>query len=168
MVWDRHQRVGFITIPRAIPLIMVAMDNLSKNRPVSSSYLELWCRSYDEGFVTLSNKEHDLAFAAGFTGERAIHTWRARIDLLAKFGFIVLAPGPAGVRSYALILNPYLVLKALRKQHLIDDMLWNTLHGRMNEIKATDLDDAEQESAEKSVTRSAHPLLRHGRSRGAT
>jgi hypothetical protein len=152
MIWDRHQRVGFITIPRAIPLIMVAMDTLSKNRPVSSTYLELWCRSYDEGFVTLSNKEHDLAFAAGFTGERAVHTWRARIDILAELGFIALAPGPAGVRSYALILNPYLVLEILRKQHRINDMIWNTLRGRMGEIKATDLNDPKSASTEKDTS----------------
>jgi len=141
LIWNRLQRVGFITIPRAMPLIMVAMDALSKNRPVSAAYLELWCRSYDEAFITLANKEHDLAFASGFSGERAVHTWRGRIDLLADLGFIALAPGTAGPRSHALILNPYLVLKELRKKQQIDDMLWNALRMRVSEIKANDLDD---------------------------
>lgn len=139
-IWNRHHRIGFVTIPRAMPVIMVAMDSLSKNRPVSAAYLELWCRCFDEAFITLSNKEHDLAFASGFSGERAVHTWRARIDILAKLGFINLAPGVSGPRSYALVLNPYLVLKELRGRKRIGDVFWNALQTRVREIKANDLD----------------------------
>jgi hypothetical protein len=91
--------------------------------------------------VAEDHARYDLAFASGFAGERAIHTWRARIDILADLGFISLAPGSAGARSHALILNPYLVLKSLRKQKRVDDKLWNTLRHRVSEIKATDLDD---------------------------
>lgn len=35
-------------------LSLSIMDDLSKGQPVSSTYLELWCRTFDESFVTLS------------------------------------------------------------------------------------------------------------------
>ena len=31
-----------------MPLILSMMDDLSKGQPVSSTYLELWCRTFDE------------------------------------------------------------------------------------------------------------------------
>jgi hypothetical protein len=54
-LWHREKKHGFITIPRPMPLIMKIMDDLAGGQPVSTAYLELWCRSFDESFVTLSN-----------------------------------------------------------------------------------------------------------------
>ena len=54
-IWQRKKHDGFTTIPRTMPLMMSIMDDLSEGQPVSSTYLELWCRAIDECFVTLSN-----------------------------------------------------------------------------------------------------------------
>ncbi len=45
------------------------------------------------------------------TGQRAVTTWRDRIRRLEELGFIATAPGPSGDISFAVIYNPYLVLK---------------------------------------------------------
>jgi len=91
------------------------MDDLAKGHPVSLTYLELWCRTYDENFVTLS-KPREIAFHSGFYGQRAERTWRSRLNILQELGFISLREGPSGPASYALIFNPYKVIKAHYEQ----------------------------------------------------
>jgi hypothetical protein len=108
-LWSRHTHHGFTTLPKTMPLIMSIMDDLAKGHPVSSTYLELWCRTYDEGFATLS-KPREIAFSSGFSGQRAERTWRGRLKILEDLHFISLREGPSGPASYALIFNPYLVI----------------------------------------------------------
>jgi hypothetical protein len=138
-LWHRKQRQGFTTLPRTMPLILRAMDFLApKGKPVGGVFLELWCRTFDEMMIIL-DKPHEMAFASGFAGQRAVQTWGERIDILAKLGFIKLAAGPYGARSYALILNPYLILKPLRGK--IAPAIYNALVDRAAVIKADDLND---------------------------
>lgn len=141
-LWIRQKRVGFTTIPRILPLMAVIMDSLSKNKPISSTYFDLWCRAFDECFVVL-NKQTEMAFHSGFAGQRAVQTWSERIKILDKLGFIKVASGPNGPLSYALILNPYRVVQTITKTkpELIREDLQNALHERAIEIGATDLED---------------------------
>jgi hypothetical protein len=111
-LWSRHTYHGFTTLPKAMPLILSIMDDLANGRPVSSTYLELWCRTYDEAFVVLS-KPRELAFHSGFSGQRAERTWKERLNILAEIGFIGLKSGPSGSASYAIIYNPYRVIQKL-------------------------------------------------------
>jgi hypothetical protein len=94
----RQKHDGFTTLPRTMPIILSIMDDLANGHPVSTTYLELWCRVFDEGFVTLS-KPREMAFHAGFTGQRGERTWRARIKILADLGFIDVRPGASGPMS---------------------------------------------------------------------
>jgi hypothetical protein len=143
-LWHRQTKQGFITIPRPMPLIMEIMDDMANGKPVSSAYLELWCRSFDEGFVTLS-KQDEIAFASGFSGQRGTSTWRQRMKILQELGFIDLAPGPSGPMSYALIWNPYFVIKDHKEQNTpgLREDLYNALMGRAYEIGADDFDEVE-------------------------
>ena len=139
---DKHRTKGFTPIPRAMPLIGVIMDNLSgKGKPVSGTYLELWCRSFENGFLILS-KPRETAFASGFSGERAISTWKQRIRKLEELEFIKLQSGAAGEFNYVQILNPYHVIE---KHKMADSPGFSRQHymalkERYIEIGATDLD----------------------------
>lgn len=139
-LWRRKVSTGFTTIPRTMPLILEIMDSLSNGRPLSSTYLDLWCRAFDECFVTL-NRSREMAFYAGFTGQRAEQTWIARMRLLHELGFIDVQPGPSGPLSYAVIWNPYRVIKKHRLQNTpgMSIELYNALVARATEIGATDL-----------------------------
>lgn len=140
-LWVRQKKDGFTTIPRNMPLFLKIMNELSAGMPLSSTYLELWCRSWDECFVNL-NRQAEMAFEAGFTGQRALTTWRGRMRKLAQLGFIGLKPGPSGDMSYAIIWNPYEVIKKLhdnKASGLAEDS-YNALIGRASEIGADDLD----------------------------
>jgi len=124
-----------------MPLFLDLMDGMSKGKPVGMTYLELWCRAHDECLVIL-NKKEELAFHSGFRGERALSTWKARVKTLAELGFVDVAPGPSGDLSYALIVNPYLVVKAhyIAKHPAVTQDAYNALNQRATEIGANDLD----------------------------
>jgi hypothetical protein len=118
-----------------MPIILSIMDDLAKGQPVSMTYLELWCRSFDEVFVVLA-KPQATAFHAGFSGQRAERTWRRRLKLLEDLRFILLKSGSSGPMSYALILNPYKIVEYHHQQKnpgLREDK-WNALIERMSEV----------------------------------
>lgn len=147
MLWDRTERDGFSTVPRALPLMMNIMDGISeKGFPVGQTYFEMWCRLYDELFLTL-NRPEEMAFYAGFTGQRAVRTWKDRVRRLAALGFIDLKSGPLGDMSYAVFFNPYHVIKRAYLNKLVPEDKYRALVIRANEIGAFDLDDIDDRGA---------------------
>lgn len=140
--WNRKTAKGFTTIPRTMPLLGALMDGLSgKGKPVSTTYLELWCRSNDDGFVTLS-KQADIAFASGFSGLRGVSTWKERVRKLEELQFLITRPGVSGSLHYVQLWNPYLIIKHHKEQKtpgFLDDR-YNALIERVMEIGAKDLD----------------------------
>lgn len=138
-IWDYKTSDGWLNIPRSMPVIMRLLDSLTKGQPVSATYFELWCRTYNDGFVTAS-RPREMAFFSGFDGERAQRTWLSRIRKLHELGFIEIKEGSSGPVSYILINNPYTPLKKLRDDGQISDRFWHALIARMLEIGADDLD----------------------------
>jgi hypothetical protein len=140
MLWDRKESDGFVTVPRVMPLMMSIMDDLSgKGFPVGQTYFEMWCRLYDELFLTL-NRPEEMAFHAGFSGQRAVRTWKDRVKRLADLGFIGLKEGPLGEFSYAIFFNPYHVIKRHFIEGQVQSAKWQALVVRANEVGAFDLD----------------------------
>ncbi|MBX9810950.1 MAG: hypothetical protein K2Y16_04970 [Burkholderiales bacterium] len=137
-IWNRLRDVGFITIPRTLPLILQIVDTLSKGLPLSSTYFALWCRSFDEGVIEITNPRL-CAFEAGFSGERQESTWARRMRILRDFGFILVSGGPYGEFSYVLLLNPYSVIKQLNAKSKIPQQLYVALLSRADEIGSNSL-----------------------------
>lgn len=132
---------GWAALPRLIPLMMSIMDDLAgKGTPVSRVYLEMWSRLREESFLSLGNAQ-EMAFHAGFDGQRALRTWRERVATLAKLGFIDLKEGPFGEQSYALFPNPYHVVKRHYLAGQVQERKWQALMVRSEEIKAFDIDE---------------------------
>lgn len=139
-IWERS-RDGFGSVPRALPLIITIMNYLSdKGKPVGGAYLELFCRLRDEGFISL-NQQEDMALASGFTGQRYLHTFRDRLTKLEEMGFISLKEGATNRFGYALIWNPYHVIRRFYEAGKLPDRFWNALVFRASEIGATDLEE---------------------------
>jgi len=141
-LWSRQKSDGWLSVPRPMPLLLQMMDNLSKGKPVAATYLDLWCRTYDDSFV-IAGKHREMAFFAGFTGERAENTWASRMRKLAELGFIDIKDGPNGPISYVLIYNPYHIVRTHNEQGNISTAAYNALTQRMIEIRAQDLDEQE-------------------------
>ncbi|WP_342239401.1 hypothetical protein [Inquilinus sp. OTU3971] len=109
-LWHRKANKGFATIPKTMPMILKIMDEMTKGAPVSSTYLTLWCSTWDNSFAVL-NKHGDMANAAGFGGQRGEYTWATRMKKLQDLRFIDIKPGKSGPMSNAIIWNPHLVLQ---------------------------------------------------------
>lgn len=139
-VWDRQKSDGWNSVPRTMPLIQRIMDMLAqKGKPVSQTFLDLWCRTYDDAFVIV-NKRREMAYYSGFSGERAERTWASRMRTLAALGFIDFRPGTSGPIHYVLLYNPYHVIKKLHQKGRVSEAAYNALNERAIEIGADDLD----------------------------
>ncbi|HEX5776206.1 MAG TPA: hypothetical protein VFX95_05945 [Caulobacteraceae bacterium] len=145
MLWSMDKE-GWVALPRLMPLMLSIMDDLAgKGVPVSRTYLELWSRiRIEESFIAL-NRPDEMAFHAGFEGQRAVRTWKDRIQRLAKLGFIGTMPGPLGELSFAVIYNPYHVIKRAYLAKQVQESKWQALVIRANEVSAFDLDDLDDE-----------------------
>jgi hypothetical protein len=141
MLWSMGKH-GWVALPRLMPLMLSIMDDLSgKGFPVSRTYLELWSRMrIEESFLAL-NRPEEMAFHAGFEGQRSLRTWKDRMQRLAKLGFIGVKPGPLGDISYAVIYNPYHVIKRAYLAKQVPENKWQALVIRTNEVSAFDIDD---------------------------
>ena len=96
-------------------IVLSIINDLSKNTPAGPVYLGLWCQVYDEMYLSLA-KSKELATLAGYTGERAVRSWSDRMKQLEALGFIRVAAGTSGELSYAVILNPHLVIKRIHEE----------------------------------------------------
>lgn len=149
---DGDYTPGFATVPRTMPLMLAIMDDMAKNKPVSSTYLELFCRSSDDCVINLS-KPREMSFHAGFTGQRAERTWKERMKMLNEMGFIKIQSGASGPMSYALIINPYKVIQKSYGTHPgVTADKYNALMARAIEIGAKDLDDNIQTSTSEKTS----------------
>ena len=138
-LWVRKDKKGYTTIPRAMSLILNIIDDLSeKGKPVSSTYFALWCRVFDECFVNISDTQ-DMAFEAGFTGQRKETTWSSRMKILGDLGFIDAKPGKNGKYNYILIFNPYKIIKNLYEEKKVEEESYAVLIEMCQRIGADDL-----------------------------
>lgn len=138
-LWQRNKQQGYTTIPRPMPMILRIMDDLSNGKPVSGTYLALWCRVWDECVVTITNPR-EMAFEVGFTGQRAESTWAGRMKILAELGFIDAKPGASGDYNYVLIWNPFKVIKKLNAAGKVQQQKYTALLDRTQSVGADDLD----------------------------
>ena len=148
MLWLRHDRDGFTTMPRTMPLFIDLIQDVSKqvttgkSVPAGKAYLVLWCRVFDEALVKIE-VEAVAAMEAGYTGERNVSTWREHLRVLKDLGFIDYAAGPAGPCQFVLLLNPYHAVKALDAKGWVQKLTYTALYQRAMEIGASDLDDGD-------------------------
>ena len=140
-LWHRNAYDGFTSIPRTMPLIMNIIDDLAPgSKKTAMTYLALWGHAFDEMYVSLQ-KADELAFHSGYTGQRAVRSWKERMRELASLGFIRLASGTAGELSHAVILNPHFVIRRLyaAKTPGLTAAAYNALVERAIAISADDM-----------------------------
>ena len=138
LLWDRKINDGFTTLPRGFPYVLAIMNDQSSGANLTETYLGLWCRVFDQSVVTIQSQK-EMAFEAGFRGQRAEQTWRIRMRKLEELGFIKSKSGVAGEFSHVLIMNPYIVIKDMNSNGKVKEELYNALITRMEYIGAKDL-----------------------------
>jgi hypothetical protein len=141
-LWNRKANKGFATIPKTMPLILKILDEMTKGAPVSSTFLTLWCCTWDNSFVVL-NKHGDMANASGFGGQRGEYTWSTRMLKLQELHFIDIKAGKSGPMSNAIIYNPHLVIRRhhTHKTPGLTEASYNSLVEWAFDIGAKDMTD---------------------------
>jgi hypothetical protein len=124
-LWNRAEFTGFTTIPRTLSVIIRAIDDLD-TRNAGKVYLDLWCRSFDDYVIEIKD-EYEAAFISGYSGQRAIRTWRERIEVLEKYEFVKTHKAPHGAYRYILILEPHQAAKKLKDAEKISSENWSFL-----------------------------------------
>ncbi len=143
-LWNRKFEKGFATIPRLLPLVLHLIKILNNKGNPSLAYLELWARAFDEHIITITDEE-GAAYACGYTGTRAVRTWREHIFALRELGFIKVASQGNREIAHILLLNPISVCVALHRNNKVPEEWWAAFAYRAQEI------GAEIESEAKAV-----------------
>ena len=134
-VWHRSTNDGYSTIPRTLPIAMQVIDSKSKGQPAGHTLFCLWARSPDHPLITIENPA-TFAGEAGFSGVRAVDTWRRRMKTLQKLGFIASKPGTSGDFHYVLLLNPNAAVETMRGNGQVQDGLYARFIDRLAEVGA--------------------------------
>lgn len=119
------KRGGFAQVPRTLSLLMNIIGHAVKKKTgktssASNTYLVLWLHSQGEGIARIESEE-EVAFEAGYGGERSKSTFRAHMKVLEDLGFIAHSGGARGPFEWVLLYNPYQVLQQLKSQRLVED-----------------------------------------------
>lgn len=115
------------------------MNSLTeKGKTVADVYLTLWCRVFDESLVEIKSVE-ELAIESGFSGQRAVSTWKSRMRKLEELGFISIKDGGIGEFSYVLVFNSYNVIKPHNDSGLVQQAKYTALFARAQDVGAKDL-----------------------------
>ncbi len=142
LLWDSDFCNGWTIIPRTFPLIQRIMDELANGKPVSNVYLDLWCRVFEakQSFLKLAGHHDEMAYYCGYSGQRAVQTWKSRVRILNDLGFINVKSSAGSDIGHALILNPHLVIKNLRENdpNSFSERLYNAIFERALDIGADD------------------------------
>jgi len=96
-VWRAYEEKGYCCLPRVLSLLLRLMNDKGviggKAGDCGSVYVELLVRGRAQGIVELGN-EGEHAYLSGYTGPRALRSWRERMAALEKAGFIEVKPRP--------------------------------------------------------------------------
>lgn len=164
LLWRRKSNDGFTTVPRPLPIAMQAIDATSKGAPAGHSLFCLWARAPDNPLVIVENPA-TYAVETGFTGERAVDTWRKRMRKLRELGFIRTKAGASGEFHYILLLNPNVAVELMRQAGLVPDSIYGRFIERVAEVGAAGdwvghqeaLAEAEKAAAEAKAKATAKP-----------
>ena len=132
-VWGRKTNDGYTTTPRTLPIAMQAVDALTKGQPAGHTLFCLWARAPDHPLVTIENPA-TFAAEAGFSGERAVDTWRKRMKRLKELFLLATKPGATGEFHYVLLLNPNVAMEYMRRNGKVQDGLYARFKDRLIEV----------------------------------
>jgi hypothetical protein len=129
--WTGENRRGWFRAPRTLPLLLVMLQDkrLTGSTDVAPVYLGLWARHWDGGVIEIPN-EDEMAYEAGYTRSRGTRTWRERMELLERLGFIKTKEIAGQRYRLVLLIDPSVVVEKLAEKNLISSTLLDTYNFR--------------------------------------
>ncbi|WP_437321099.1 hypothetical protein [Sorangium sp. So ce385] len=128
--------VGYARVPRLLPHIAALIDRLDTTS-AGTLYSVLWCRDYGQGFIEVDDPTL-LVFEAGYTHSeaRALRTWKERMEVLSRYGFVRTKAKGSREHGYILLRNPYRAVLELNRgrPELIDSKWMDLFRSRCTDI----------------------------------
>lgn len=154
--WTGEDSKGWFRAPRTFPLLLTLLKSkaLSGRQDPSSAYLALWARHLDSGIVEITN-ERELAYEAGYTGNRALRTWQERMRLLESLGLIKAQKIGNESYRYVLLIDPAVAIEALAKKGRVDAAWRATYDARRIATKESSAPAAPEKKSGEKVVRMA-------------
>jgi len=134
-LWQRKVNDGYTTVPRTLPYVMQAVDEACKGQPPGHTLFCLWARSPDHPLLIIENPA-TLAAEAGFSGERAVDTWRRRMRHLHELKAIDVKKGASGDFNYVLLMNPNVCMEWMFQSGRVQTDLYGRFLTRVTDIGA--------------------------------
>jgi len=140
--WTGVNEKGWFRAPRTLPLLLSLMRSKALSGRVDPTpvYLELLTRHFDGGVIEMTH-EGDHAYAAGYSGRRAMRSWQERMKLLEKLGFICIKPIGNQKYRYVLIVHPTVVVERLKAKNLVSSEWLDVYRSRQMETKEESYED---------------------------
>jgi hypothetical protein len=144
---------GWFSAPRTLPLVLALLGKLrglTRNRDVGPVYVELLARQMGQGVVRMGD-ERMHAYAAGYTGPRAVRSWLERMKILEDIGFIRAKPLSGLPYGLVLVVHPSIGIARLFRSGRLpqEDWVqewWETYRVRQDEAKEAPADALETPS----------------------
>jgi len=140
--WTGVNEKGWFRAPRTLPLLLTLLrfKNLSGRLDPTPVYLELLARHFDNGVIEMTH-EGDHAYAAGYSGKRAMRSWQERMKLLERLGFIRVKPIGNQKHRYVLIVHPTTAVERLRTKNLVSQEWLEAYRARQRETREESYED---------------------------
>jgi len=132
-IWPDKDGKGWCRIPRTLPVILTILDrdkSMKDGKDVTRTYLTLFTHNWEEGLIQIGD-ESEFAQMSGFTGTRAVRSWRERMRTLADLGFIEIKPRGDREFGFVLMIHPWHVVQKLHGEGKVlegDMNLFNQKH----------------------------------------
>jgi len=145
-IWQGPKETGYWCAPRTLPLLLHLANDKRIVGKVDCSfvYIEILSRDFGQGIVEIKDPD-EHAYCSGYTGNRALRSWRERMIALSNAGFIEVKPKGNRSLGYVLVIHPRLVVEALRAQKKVDDTWWNLMQDQLRKAGAPGLEDPTSE-----------------------
>lgn len=166
-LWHRSRNDGYTTVPRALPIAMQAIDEQTKGQPAGHTLFCLWARAPDASMLVIESPAV-YAYEAGFSGPRAVDTWRRRMKQLQALNFLGAKPGVSGDFHYVLLLNPNVAMEWLHREQKMQDGLYHRFIDRVVDIGAGSDIDAIRAIWEEEAEAATPPKKSKKRAAGKT
>jgi hypothetical protein len=145
--WSSEGEVGFFQVPKTVSLLMklIGSKDISGKKNAADVYLELWSNDWGQGLIEVGN-ESDHAFAAGYEGTRAVRTWRERIRILERAGFIRVKPDGNREIGFILLVHPADVVQSLKDANRVPENWLNAYLKRQSRFRERASEESESQS----------------------
>lgn len=150
--WTGENEKGWFRASRTLPLILalLAEKTLSGKLNPTSVYIELFARHIDSGIIEMKDPaEH--ASAAGFFSSRAVRSWRERMKVLEKNGFIKIKKIGNQPFKFVLLVHPTVAVQRLRDKGKVSDEWWAAYRARQIEVKEDSYQDRQAKKGAKII-----------------